>query len=40
MSFNPNLLKQVTKVIFYRETNATTHPNLIFSNDSVNQALS
>ena len=38
MSFNPNLLLQVTEVIHFKKTVTTTHLSLIFNKSIVNQA--
>ena len=38
MSFNPNLLQQVTEVIHFKKTITTTRLSLIFNKSIVNQA--
>ena len=38
MSFNPDHLKQVTKIRFYKKSNVIDHPDLVFNNNIVHKA--
>ena len=37
MNLNPDTSKQVHKVIFNRKVKVTSHPRLVFNNDSVHE---
>ena len=37
MSFNPDITKQAQEIIFSREKNDTSHPNLYFNNARIQQ---
>ena len=39
MIFNPDLNKQVQKIIFYRKINKLLHPTLLFNNISLSNSL-